>query len=127
MKKILLSIIALTAIVFSYFYFTPSAIQVEETKIEAPNKPSSVPEDTFWAGGVDGGNFIKITVDSTAPKAVSAEIYNDSTGDVEYNGRMEYSGPDGVPEAVSDPSFIHGWDGNSLHLANGHSLSAVEP
>ncbi|MFL1406200.1 hypothetical protein ACJO2E_12735 [Marinobacter sp. M1N3S26] len=127
MKKILVSIIVLVAIVFSYFYFTPSAIQVEETKVETPNKPASVPADTFWAGGIDGGNFIKITVDSTDPNAVSAEIYNDSTGDIEYDGLMEYSGPDGIPEAVSDPSFIHGWDGYSLHLANGHSLTAVEP
>lgn len=124
--KILVTALALIAVAFSYFYLNPSAIQVGEITTEAPERPTSVPEDAFWVGGLDGGSFIRVTSESSDRNVIFAEIYNDDTGDIEYSGPMNYSGQGSIPETITDPSFFIGWDGNALHLSNGHSFVAVD-
>ena len=123
MKKLVVGIAIICAVFITLLILNPPEITFEEVKTAEPNKPKSVPEEAFWAGGIDGGNFILIRKDEKGNNVFSAEIYNDYTGDLEYSGTLKYSGVAIAQKSLSDPAFYQGWDGEKLHLANGEYMS----
>ncbi|MCP4297428.1 MAG: hypothetical protein GY786_17645 [Proteobacteria bacterium] len=94
-------------------------IHFEKSKITPPKKPASIPASAFWIGGIDGGNFIIVKRNKNKKKSFFAEIYNDHSGDVEFEGILEYSGDEEISNKLNDRSIYLGWDGNKLHLVSG--------
>lgn len=92
----------------------------------APERPAGVPASAVWVGGADGGVFVAIRrgAEST-PGIYDAEIYFDG-GDLWYRGRVQLEPPGGEPVATDDASALSAWDGESLHLADGRTMRALD-
>lgn len=124
MKKSLFIFGAILFVVFSMLLISkPPKIILNEADVIAPNKPGSVPDNVFWVGGVDGGNFISISKVERMDNLYSARIYNDYSGDLEYDGLLKYSGNKMLDNSLSDPTLFLGWDGEKLHLTNNEYMS----
>jgi hypothetical protein len=99
--------------------------EVRSTERDPPPRPSGVPANAIWAGGVDGGDFILLSpakADGTYP----VKIYNDHSGDLEFSGRLRLKEPSTAPIDVTDPKTYSDWDGESLSLRDGRTLSPVK-
>jgi hypothetical protein len=83
-----------------------------------------VPAKAIWAGGVDGGDFILLSP-AKAAGTYSAKIYNDHSGDLDFTGDLRLTAPSEAPIDVNDPKIYSGWDGQTLHLRDGRSLTPV--
>ena len=70
-------------------------------ELEPPPRPAGVPAKAIWAGGVDGGDFILLS--PAANGTYSAKIYNDHSGDLEFNGKLRLKGASAPPIDVNDP------------------------
>lgn len=99
--------------------------QVQSTDPEPPPRPSGVPAKAIWAGGIDGGDFILLSP-ATADGTYPAKIYNDHSGDLEFSGKLRLKGPSTVPIDVTDPKTYSDWDGESLSLRDGRTLTPVK-
>lgn len=86
---------------------------------EPPNKPGSVSESAFWVGGADGGAYIEINKKST--HEYYAKIYFDATGEIWYEGVLNYSGDDEID--VNNKKVFSFWDGDTLYLVNNKQLT----
>ncbi len=126
MKKLGITFALICAAFITLFIINPPEITFEETEATAPRKPKSVPNSAFWAGGIDGGNFILVSKREGEHNLFSAQIYNDNTGDIEYSGVLKYSGNQTIERSLNDPSLYQGWDGEKLHLANGEYMAIYE-
>lgn len=99
--------------------------KVEETPA-APERPKSVPVESIWVGGLDGGVFLNLKVNENSSKnKYWGEVYY-SSGDLAYKGEFKV-----VPEESSSfeykaPSSYQGWDGDTIYLSNGGQLQVVE-
>lgn len=95
-----------------------------ESDPEPPARPVKVPAKAVWAGGVDGGSFI--VLDPT-PKAdrYAARIYDDHSGDVIFDGILSVDQGTAAPLDVKDPKTYSFWDGDTLYLRDGRSLSPL--
>jgi hypothetical protein len=88
--------------------------------VSPPPRPKGVPADAVWAGGADGGSFIKCSFDPSAGLNFCT-VYNDFTGKIEAEGRFAISGP-ARPEDVTEFSFS-GFDGKKIYLKDGSILN----
>lgn len=91
----------------------------------APSRPSGVPAKAVWAGGLDGGRFFLMSpanADGTYP----LKVYNDYTGDLEFGGVVRLDEPSSAPIVVNDSKTFNSWDGDTLLLRDGRSLSPVK-
>ncbi len=89
---------------------------------EPPARPASVPSTAIWAGGVDGGSFILLEPTKKADQYV-AKIYDDSVGDVTFDGVLQLDQHTTAPLDVRSPKTFSFWDGDTLYLTDGRSLS----
>lgn len=122
MKKfsiILSSGILIAVLILTYFINQGSLITIEQPIASAPNKPKTVPNEAFWVGGTDGGNFFHMEIHPENDKKLYTQIFNDFTGDLEFEGVLNYSGDLSTQELISMPSLYQGWDGDNIHLSNG--------
>ncbi len=88
-------------------------------------RPKGVPTDAVWAGGADGGSYIKCVYNSK-DGLLYCTVYNDYTGDVRANGPFKITGPS-KPENVSKFKYS-GYDGKKIYLLDGSVISStVEP
>lgn len=126
MKKLFFSIVVMCIVFVTILIINPPEITYEEIETSAPSKPKSVPEEAFWVGGIDGGNFILIRKKANGNSMFSVQIYNDYTGDLEYSGTLQYSGNVTGGKSFGDPTFYQGWDGEKLHLTNGETMSTYK-
>jgi hypothetical protein len=99
--------------------------KVQDTEPEPPPRPSNVPAKAIWAGGLDGGDFI-LLAPATPAGTYSAKIYNDHSGDLEFNGKLRLNAPSAAPIDVSNPKTYSDWDGDSLSLRDGRILTPVK-
>lgn len=95
------------------------------TEIEPPPRPSSVPEKAVWAGGLDGGSYILMSPPA-ADGTYRTKIYYDHGGDVWFSGKLRLDKPGGSPINVRDPKTFSGWDGDTLYLRDGRTLSPAK-
>jgi hypothetical protein len=80
-----------------------------------------VPPDAVWAGGVDGGAWIRCE-ERTSTEYFCA-VYNDITGDVWARGRFAIHGSG---EARSARVLQYdGFDGELVYLRDGRTLRPV--
>ncbi len=56
---------------------------------EQRKRPDNVPVDAFWQGGVDGGQWYQCK-NSSQKFQYHCVIYDDVTGDIDYQGDMEF-------------------------------------
>ena len=92
-----------------------------------PPKPTGVPANAFWSGGLDGGVFVRIQkkVRKYRP-AYDVTIYGETTGEVLFQGPMTLSAPGELEARVlGDAAFFNGWDGERLFLMDGRSLAPL--
>jgi len=122
MKKIVIIIAGILFCLVVLVVINPPEVIMEETKIEAPDRPQKVPVHAFWVGGIDGGNFIDIVKSGDEGELFLAKIYNDFTGDIEYEGLLKYTGSKSINHSLDDASLYQGWDGEHLHLISGDSM-----
>lgn len=86
-------------------------------------RPHGVPEDAVWAGGADGGAYIRCSVDKTHDYNVCT-VWNDFTG--ESSGPAAYRlEPQGRPAAEQELSFL-GAANATIYLKGGLTLTRVE-
>jgi hypothetical protein len=126
MKKFIIVFGIICAIFIAIIAVNPPTVTFEETVAEAPVKPKSVPKDAFWVGGIDGGNFILVNKRSSETDSYTAYIYNDFSGDLEFEGVLKYSGNKPMEMPLTDPASYFGWDGEKLYLSNGGYMAADE-
>ncbi|MFN8296123.1 MAG: hypothetical protein U0T69_07995 [Chitinophagales bacterium] len=85
----------------------------------SPKKPKSVPNNAFWIGGEDGGNWYSIvSIDSTT-ETVHFIVYNDYTGEIELNKNLNLncSSSKEVPIRWQNiESYIDCFDGKRIIL-----------
>ena len=70
-----------------------------------PPRPNGVPAEAVWAGGADGGTWIRCAYRTQEPHVgYDCELYNDWSGNLEASGRfvLAYLTSDG-PEFPADP------------------------
>jgi hypothetical protein len=92
------------------------------TEHEPPPRPSGVPQNAVWAGGAERGSFL-VLVPTTATKLYRGTIYDDRTGAVVFKGVLGLDGGSAQPIDVRNPKTFRSWDGHTLHLEDGRSLT----
>lgn len=92
--------------------------------VSPPPRPKGVPADAVWAGGADGGSFIRCSYDAgTSLNVCSA--HNDHTGRLEVQGQFTITGP---TRAKDVGRFEYsGFDGKRIYLRDGSVLELREP
>lgn len=98
---------------------------------EIPTKPSNVPSESLWVGGLDGGVFVFLK--KSNPSSMPANIGKEKnleydaqihyvSGDLAYQGKL-YLYPKNSPEVnINQLESYQGWDGDSLFLSQGREL-----
>ncbi len=120
---------AVSALIASVFVFFVLQIEVEtiEVKSEVPVKPAGIPESAFWVGGIDGGDFIEINETDKSNKGLYyVRVYNDYTGEIEYDGEMKYSNSLDISGKINNPENYQGWDGDKIILNDMTYLQVYE-
>ena len=103
------------AIVLGRFAATLAVIcAVVGCQAKAPQRPTKVPASAIWAGGPDGGSWIDCAKEDSGT-TYSCTVYNDSSGDVEAQGKYRLQG---LPAAPAQLKFT-GFDGEVILLAQG--------
>lgn len=110
------------ALLLAFLISSACKIKTIESDPEPPPRPQNVPSDAVWAGGLDGGSFIVMKALSK-PNWYSAQIYSDATGDLVFQGTLALDQESGPVLDLGDPKALDGWDGDTLHLRDGRSLS----
>ena len=89
-------------------------------------RPSSVPSEALWVGGVDGGVYVIVTKEkNNKPEIYNATIYF-SNGDVDFKGKLIINNVENPMFNYNDVNSYGGWDGDTLYLQDGRSLSIVD-
>ncbi|MDM7924096.1 MAG: hypothetical protein QUS14_17555 [Pyrinomonadaceae bacterium] len=96
-----------------------------------PERPTNIPDDTVWAGGVDGGAWIKcVEIPSSDPQTFTCDVFgeNGSTWLSKGNfqafkvSRDRNSNSALFEEARLTELHYNGYDGRTIHLRNGYAL-----
>lgn len=86
-----------------------------------PQRPTGVPPDAVWAGGAEGGAWIRCVAEGARNRC---SVYNDFTGQLETEGLFVIRGTQaGVPR---NELGYNGFDGTSIYLLNGKVLVPAE-
>ncbi len=92
------------------------------------NRPSGVPNNAVWRGGMDGGYYFVLPTPLEEENTYYAEIYSEGDGALVYKGPFRYVYPKNATEEPIDPTRtdINMWfDGERLFL--GKSTQSLEP
>ena len=89
-----------------------------------PVRPAQVSADSAWVGGLDGGVFVLVSPTDIQAGIYNAEIYYVS-GDLAYKGSMKLSPADAMFDPVRKSDY-EGWDGDTLYLSHGRTLSVMD-
>lgn len=122
MKKVIIILTSLLTIFIFLIILNPPKLTIE-SNYTSPQKPDLVPSAALWVGGIDGGNFISVKAYNDEEKLFFAKIYNDFTGEIEYEGLVKYNGSKSIVSSLNMPSLYRGWDGDSLHLIDGETMT----
>ncbi len=123
MKKTFITLTVLLSVFIVLIIFNPPEIIID-SNVTSPRKPELVPSSALWAGGVDGGNFILVEKYKDEDRLFFARIYNDFTGEIEYEGLVEYNGSKDLTNLLNNQSFYRGWDGDRLYLIDGEIMTS---
>jgi len=93
-----------------------------------PARPAGVPTDAVWAGGVDGGNWLRCRWEGKEPAAFFwCEIYSDFSGDVVARGTYVLAertdaGQWKTLSSLQPALDYEGFDGVVIYLGGARSL-----
>lgn len=99
-----------------------------------PDRPAGIPVDTEWAGGRDGGVWIKCTeVPESHPQQFRCDIYGENGSTWLSDGLFQpfkviwdrNSNSPIYGETRLDKLDYNGWDGRSIHLLDGYILELL--
>ncbi|MGF1727868.1 hypothetical protein [Photobacterium nomapromontoriensis] len=90
-------------------------------KYDPIDRPLNIPESAVWVGGADGGAYIYMVFSKNEYKG---SVYFDSTGELWYKGSFIYSGKDRFD--TTNRELYASWDGETIYLVNGNTLTAVD-
>jgi hypothetical protein len=89
-------------------------------------RPAGVPRDAVWAGGADGGAYVRCLVDRRK-NADHCEVWNDNTGDLAESGDYQIEGQARAATA-QELKAPQGSDfGGHIYLENGIVLDRLQP
>jgi hypothetical protein len=94
------------------------------THVSPPPRPKGVPADALWAGGADGGSFIRCSYDAGTDLNMCS-AYNDRTGRLEIQGQFTITGPTRAKDVWRFE--YSGFDGRRIYLTDGSVLAPREP
>ena len=124
-KHLLLRMLAIVGlVVLGGLVFILSQVEVRSGEPEPPPRPPGVPEKAVWYGGLDGGRFYLLRP-APADGTYSLKVYNDWSGDLEFNGELRLDEPSRAPIRLNDAKTFADWNGSRLRLTDGRTLSRV--
>jgi hypothetical protein len=88
-------------------------------KLEPAKRPATVPGDAVWAGGADGGAYVKCSLDA-ARDVDRCSVWNDNTGDTAGPG--DYKLEEQHRAATAAELKFTGAVNESIYLQNGLTL-----
>jgi hypothetical protein len=86
-------------------------------ELRPKTRPQGVPSDALWAGGADGGAYVRCTVDP-ARNANLCSVWNDYTGDLVESGYYRLQ-KEGRAATLSELHFSGADLGGSIYLEGG--------
>ncbi|MBU2869699.1 hypothetical protein [Colwellia sp. E2M01] len=114
-----------STVVIIFFIFIIGFYIFNNTEIESeiPPRPESIPKSSLWVGGPDGGVYVVLDKKNNENGAVyNAKIFH-SEGSISYIGKLIINTSKNPSFDFNDTSFYTGWDGDTLYLKDGRSLS----
>jgi hypothetical protein len=90
--------------------------------VNPPPRPQGVPADAVWAGGSDGGSFIRCEFDAASAMDFCS-VFNDHTGQLDAQGKYGVNGKS-KPQDVARFEYS-GFDGHRIYLRDGSVLVPV--
>ncbi len=100
-----------------------TACTEKEYEQSIPERPTNVPKNAIWVGGLDGGVFVLLeTSDATK---YSGEVYY-SHGPLSYEGAFKIFPEDAPPIDLNNHEAYQGWDGDTLYFTKGRQLVVIE-
>lgn len=93
---------------------------------DIPQRPESIPNESIWVGGHDGGVFVFIRSNG-GPNLDEyfGEIYYVS-GDLAYKGLLYLYPQNSDGFDINNPESYQGWDGDTIYLINNKTLKILE-
>jgi hypothetical protein len=104
------------------FLIGATVLACRPAPVTAPARPPTVPADAVWAGGPDGGAWIRC---EKRPADYLCAVYDDSIGAQWARGRFVLQG--GPSTGPGGSLEFSGFDGESIHLLDGRTLRPVRP
>ncbi|HXS14275.1 MAG TPA: hypothetical protein VN734_16360 [Acidobacteriaceae bacterium] len=93
-----------------------------DASLEPKVRPAKVPGSAVWAGGADGGAYVRCSVDAKRNVDV-CEVWNDNTG---YSaGARDYQLEKEHRAATNSELKFSGAANDSIYLADGRVLVAI--
>lgn len=93
---------------------------IEENKPKS--RPSGLPDNAVWRGGVDGGKYYVLPTPVEGGKdTYYAEIYSDTAGELIYKGHFRHMHSEYSTCEVVDPTKVDNyifWDGEVWNFSN---------
>jgi hypothetical protein len=86
------------------------------SKVQAPQRPDSVPKDAFWSGGPDGGSWFRCDSFQIDSGLYWLSIYNEGDGQIWEKGPFVLKGKPISPDSLG--RVIAGYDGDRVHLVD---------
>jgi hypothetical protein len=113
--SLILGIIGLIFVIVVYQCFNAYTISSDQ-----PHKPSNLPQDAFWSGGMDGGAWYVVTPEQTQPDVWNIKIYTDD-GRPWVRGNFWWK----APTKHKLPLPISSFDGHVIHLEDNERMLPV--
>jgi hypothetical protein len=89
----------------------------ENASTNRPIRPENVPEEAFWAGGADGGNWYLINKVDTIQNRAIITVYNDQSGDRILTKWFLINCPSDHAVSITNlRELINAFDGERIYL-----------
>lgn len=89
----------------------------DHDKVKAPKRPKNIPEQAFWVGGTDGGNWFVVEDVHIHKSNAFIKVFNDSDGSLIASKRFILVCPIDNQQLIDNlQEQINGFDGEKILL-----------
>ena len=101
-------------IIFSFFL----VFLLSSCGTNKPARAKGIPENAFWAGGPDGGQWYLIDSINKSAKTINCKIYNDYTGELVIDKKFTLHCPSTDTEINWDDleKEFRAYDGTTIYI-----------